>query len=64
VISWKDFTVVVPRFARYNHILVLVNRLHLLLEITLKSKKTEERLSLSSVFFDLGYLADVKTMLL
>jgi hypothetical protein len=33
-ISWKDFTVVVLRFARHNHILVLINRLLLLLEIT------------------------------
>jgi len=33
-ISWKDFTVVVPRKARLNHILVLINRVLLLLEIT------------------------------
>jgi hypothetical protein len=33
-ISWKDFTVVVARVARHNHILVLINRVLLLLEIT------------------------------
>jgi len=33
-IFWKDFTVVVPHEARHNHILVLINRVLLLLEIT------------------------------